>query len=115
PLKPFMVLNNCPSFTMDYKLPSSGMEDAMCIDNLLSMKKKDTVKFVTGNFEDLDRAKEIIDKYQLTEKCNVYISPVFGKIDPADIVEYLKNNKMNYVTMQLQMHKFIWNPNAKGV
>lgn len=114
-LEPFMKLNNRPSFTMDYKLPSSGMETAMCIDNLPLLEKKDTVKFVAGNIGDLEKAKDIIDKYRLTEKCNVYISPVFGKIEPADIVEYMKKNKMNYVTLQLQIHKFIWNPNAKGV
>ena len=114
-LQPYMNLINRPAFTMDYKLPSSGMEGAMCVDNLMMLEKKDTVKFVAGSIGDLERAKEIIDKHCLCKRCNVYISPVFGKIEPADIVEYMKNNKMNNVTLQLQIHKYIWDPNAKGV
>ena len=65
--------------------------------------------------EDLERAKEIIDTYELTERCHVYLSPVFGQIEPADMVAYMKEKNMNGVNLQLQMHKFIWDPNRKGV
>ena len=44
-----------------------------------------------------------------------YISPVFGSIELSDIVDYMKDNNMNGVNMQLQMHKYIWNPEEKGV
>ena len=103
------------SFTMDYKLPDSGMEAYMCIGNMEILRKIDTVKFVSGSIEDLQRTKEIIKQYNLTEKCHIYISPVFGKIDPADIVEFMKDNHMNDVNLQLQLHKFIWSPDKKGV
>ncbi len=115
PLKPFLSLKNRPSMTMDYKLPSSGMEKSMCLENLNLLEKKDTLKFVVGSLQDLDRAKNIIDKHNLTYRCAVYISPVFGKIEPSTIVEFLKQHRMNGVTLQLQIHKIIWNPNAKGV
>lgn len=103
------------SFTMDYKLPDSGMEAHMCLSNMEILRKIDTVKFVSGSIKDLQKANEIIKQYNLTEKCHIYISPVFGKIDPADIVEFMKDNHMNDVNLQLQLHKFIWSPDRKGV
>lgn len=103
------------SFTMDYKLPGSGMENKMFIGNLSLLKPKDTIKFVAGSLLDLKRAKMIIDEYELYNKCHIYISPVFGKIDPADVVEFMKDNHMNNVNLQLQLHKFIWDPEKRGV
>lgn len=104
-----------PSFTLDYKLPDSGMESAMELGNYNYLQAEDTVKFVSGSITDLERAVEIIEKYELTKKCSVYISPVFGKIEPADIVEFMKNKRLNGVKLQLQLHKFIWNPEERGV
>ena len=104
-----------PIFTIDYKLPSSGMEEFMCIDNFRLLGCHDTVKFVSGSIADLEKAAELIDKYRLTQRCHVYISPVFGEIDPADIVEFMEEHKMNGVRLQLQLHKFIWEPTRRGV
>lgn len=114
-LLPFDVINHRPLFTMDYKLPGSGMEDKMNLRNFELLKKNDTVKFVAGSEKDLERAAEIIRTYSLTERCHVYFSPVFGRIAPADIVEFMKKNKLNGVRLQLQLHKFIWDPMARGV
>ncbi|MBQ2153180.1 MAG: putative 7-carboxy-7-deazaguanine synthase QueE [Clostridia bacterium] len=115
PLKPYLVIENRPSFTMDYKLPSSGMEKLMCTDNFYCLDKRDTVKFVAGSQNDLIRAKEMIDKYALCDRCNVYLSPVFGKLEPVSIVEFMKQHRMNNTVLQLQMHKIIWDPDMKGV
>lgn len=104
-----------PSLTVDYKLPSSGMETNMNTDNYSFLRKKDTVKFVIGSEEDLTKAYEIIKSFKLVEKCNVYLSAVFGKIEPKRIVEYMIEKNMNHVNFQLQMHKFIWDPDMKGV
>ena len=114
-LKPFCDIENRPSFTMDYKLPSSGMEKHMCLENFEILEKKDTVKFVSGSIEDLKKALEIIRKYDLSRRCHVYISPVFGSIKPAKIVDFMVENKLNDVNLQLQLHKFIWDPNMRGV
>ena len=114
-LTPFQDLVPRPSFTMDYKLPGSGMEAAMCLDNFALLQQTDTVKFVAGSQEDLERALELIQRYRLPQRCHVYLSPVFGKIDPADMVEFMKQHRLNAVRLQLQMHKFIWDPNQKGV
>lgn len=114
-LKRFSEIKNSPSFTMDYKLPSSNMEKYMDLDNFRYLTEKDTVKFVAGDIKDLEKAREVIEKYSLVGKCAVYISPVFGKIELSSIVEFMKKYKLNGVNMQLQMHKIIWDPEAKGV
>ena len=115
PLDKFSNIENPPSFNMDYKLPSSNMEDKMDLDNFACLNYKDTVKFVASNIKDLENSKLIIDKYSLTNKTNVYISPVFGQINLEKIVDFMKNNKMNGVNLQIQLHKIIWDPNKRGV
>ena len=115
PLKPFMDIPNRPSFTMDYKLPTSGMERFMYPENFKVLDQRDTVKFVCGSEEDLTRSTEIIKEYNLVPRTHVYLSPVFGQIQPADIVEFMKLHHLTGVTLQLQMHKFIWNPEERGV
>ena len=115
-LKDFIdIENNKPSFTMDYKLKSSGMEARMLVENFNYLEKKDTVKFVVGSEEDLIRAKAIIDEFSLIGKCGVYLSPVYGKIDMKYMVEFMKGNNLNGVNLQIQMHKVIWAPEERGV
>ena len=113
-LSPFLKYENT-SFTMDYKLPESDMEKYMDLENLKILRKKDTLKFVASSVNDLKKAKDIIEKYDLIDRVNIIFSPVFGKIELTDIVDFLKDNKLNDVRMQLQMHKFIWAPDERGV
>lgn len=115
PLKPFAEMKNPPSFTMDYKLPGSEMEDKMCLENFSCLTEKDTVKFVVKDYEDLCRARDIIREYQLTGRTHVYLSPVYGEIELEEIVNFMKSNQMNDVTMQIQMHKIIWDSEMRGV
>lgn len=109
----YKCLDNPPSITLDYKSPSSGMENNMLMSNYDYLDNRDTVKFVCGSIEDLEKAKLICRDY--VKKGKIYISPVFGKIEPKDIVNFMIDNNMNNVRLQLQLHKFIWNPNEKGV
>lgn len=114
-LTPFCALEHRPVFTMDYKLPSSGMEQAMQTENFVLLEEQDTVKFVCGSETDLERARAVIEEHQLTRRCHVYLSPVFGAIDGADMVAYMARHRMNGVRLQLQLHKFIWDPEKRGV
>ncbi|MGN1136814.1 MAG: putative 7-carboxy-7-deazaguanine synthase QueE [Oscillospiraceae bacterium] len=114
-ISPFTNISRRPSFTLDYKLPSSGMEKHMLTENYKYLGKTDSVKFVAGSHEDLERAYEIISEYGLTEKCRVFFSPVFGKIAPSEIVDFMLERRLNGVNMQLQLHKFIWDPDMRGV
>lgn len=107
-----------PSFTLDYKLPSSGMQSHMLTANYDDLRPDlDVVKFVTGTMQDLTCALEIIQNYDLTNRCQVYFSPVYGQIAPAVIVEFMKQHAelLHKAKMQLQLHKFIWNPEERGV
>ncbi len=115
PLKDFVSLSPRPAVTADYKLPSSGMEKYMLTENFSYLTLRDAVKFVVGDRYDLARAEEVINKYGLINGCRVYFSPVFGKIKPAEIAEFLKERKLNGVRLQLQLHKIIWEPDMRGV
>lgn len=104
-----------PAFTLDYKLPDSGMEQHMLTENYTYLRECDAVKFVSGSISDLKRAAAVISEYGLTAKCRVYLSPVFGRIEPAEMVEFMKSHGLNGVKLQLQLHKFIWSPDERGV
>ena len=99
---------------MDLKCPSSGMLKKNMYENIQHLKQTDEVKFVMGSREDYEWTKEILNKYELTKKCAVLFSVVFGQIEPVKIVNWLLEDKLN-VRFQLQMHKFIWEPDKKGV
>ena len=104
-----------PVFTLDYKLPSSGCESRMLTSNFKLLMADDTVKFVCGSEEDLIRAREITEEHGLIGRCNIYLSPVFGQMEPARIVDFMMKHRMNGVRLQLQLHKAIWHPEARGV
>lgn len=90
------------------------MEENMFIENYNNLTKNDTVKFVVGNYEDLIKAKNIIERIK-ESGVKLYLSPVFDSIEPKDIVQFMIDNKMNGVNLQLQLHKYIWNPSQRGV
>ncbi len=99
---------------MDLKCPSSGMEKKNLYQNIDFLKSKDEVKFVIGTKEDYIWAKEQIDKFSLVNKAEVLFSPVFNSIEPREIVEWILSDRLN-VRFQLQMHKYIWEPERRGV
>lgn len=99
---------------MDLKCPSSGMIKKNLYENIDSIKSTDEIKFVIGSREDYEWCKEIIKKYDLTNKCDVLFSVVFGELEPVMLVDWILEDKLK-VRFQLQMHKFIWDPAAKGV
>ena len=104
------------SITLDYKCPGSGMEEFMLMENYEYLREYDTVKFVVSDRNDLDKARLVMEKYDLVARgVAVYLSPVFGAIEPREIVEYMIEHKLNGVTHQLQQHKFIWDPDKRGV
>ena len=76
-IKNVKAIENCPSVTLDYKTPYSGMEKFMLTDNYKYLDENDTIKFVCGSIEDLEKTKNIIDTYNLKNRCHLYISPDF--------------------------------------
>lgn len=106
-----LFLDKHTIITMDYKCASSDMEDKMLLDNISKLRKQDVLKFVVSDDNDLDTVQRI---YQNT-KATVYISPVFGRIEPKQIVEYMLEHNMENCRVQVQLHKIIWNPEERGV
>lgn len=101
-------------FTMDWKCLSSNMSSKMLEENIYQIYSKDVLKFVVGCEEDLIQMKQFIRSHTI-HTSNIYVSPVFGKIEPSEIVEFLKHEKLWDVRLQLQMHKFVWPADMRGV
>jgi 7-carboxy-7-deazaguanine synthase len=100
---------------MDLKTPGSGEVDKNLWSNVDHLTKHDEVKFVIGSREDYEWSRDKVEKFDLTIRCRaVLFSPIFGRIDPRQIVEWILADKLN-VRFQLQMHKFIWTPTQRGV
>ena len=91
------------------------MYDRMIWGNYDLLSLQDTVKFVIGDEDDLEAALHVIERYDLTWRCNVYFSPVFGEMDPARIVDFMQEHRLSQATLQLQLHKIIWPNVDRGV
>lgn len=104
------------SFIVDYKTPSSNMEKFMDMENFNILRDRDCVKFVVSSLEDLEKMEEILNTTDLYKtEAEIFVSPVFGNIDPKEIVEFLLKRKLVKIRVQIQMHKVIWDPMMKGV
>ena len=100
---------------MDLKTPSSGECGRNLYANIAHLTERDEVKFVVGSREDYEWTREKMREHDLAAKVGaVLLSPVFGKISPSDIVAWMLEDKLP-ARFQLQMHKFIWEPRARGV
>jgi len=111
---PICNIDDRVNIIMDLKCPSSGMMKKNLYENVNYLKKTDELKFVIGDREDYDWMNEMINKYDLYNKCKILVSVVFGKLEPLDLVNWVLEDKLD-VRFQLQMHKFIWHPETKGV
>jgi len=92
---------------MDLKTPGSGEVDKNLWSNIDHLNTGDEVKFVMGSREDYDWSRDKVQRFDLPSRCRtVLFSPILGRIDPRQIVEWILADKLN-VRFQLQMHKFI--------
>ncbi len=99
---------------MDIKCPGSLMEKRNRWENIESLTAQDEVKFVIANETDYEWAKEVIQKYNLTDRCIILMSPVFGNIENRTLAEWILRDHLQ-VRFQLQIHKYIWDPTKRGV
>lgn len=111
---PICNVDDRVNIIMDLKCPSSGMMKKNLYENINHLKKTDELKFVIGDREDYDWMNEMIIQYDLTNKCKILVSVVFDKLEPLALVNWVLEDKLD-VRFQLQMHKFIWQPETKGV
>jgi 7-carboxy-7-deazaguanine synthase len=99
---------------MDLKCPDSGECDGNRFDNLAALKPTDEVKFVIASRRDFDWAVATVREHQLDRRFTVLLSAVFGAVELADLAAWLLASGLQ-VRLQLQMHKYIWDPQARGV
>lgn len=100
---------------IDVKCPDSKMEPLNRWENLQELRPTDEIKFVLASRADYEFARTIINTYDLGKRtAAVLLSCVFGTIDFKEVVEWILEDHLN-VRFQLQMHKFIWHPETRGV
>ncbi len=112
---PIAGVDSRVSVILDIKCPASGMSGKNDWNNIGCLKQKDEVKFVIADESDYNFSKDIIRKYDLSSKCqNILLSPAFNIMDASQLAGWILRDKLD-VRLNLQIHKFIWDPNAKGV
>ncbi len=100
---------------LDLKCPASGMSKYNDYSNLEYLLPHDEVKFVITDRNDYDFARDIISRYNLVEKVDsILLSPVFNALSNSDLAGWILSDKLK-VRLQLQIHKYIWEPNKRGV
>jgi 7-carboxy-7-deazaguanine synthase len=100
---------------MDIKCPGSGEVDKNDWSNLALLTRRDEVKFVIGDRVDYEFAREVVTREQLAERCGaVLFSPVHGELAPRQLAEWVLADRLP-VRVQLQLHKYIWDAQTRGV
>ncbi len=100
---------------LDVKCPGSGEADRNFWPNLERLNPQDEIKFVIASRADFDFALEVVHKYKLSERRpHLLFSPVWGAVEFKDLADWVLHSGVR-ARMQLQLHKFIWGPDTKGV
>ncbi|HIE94710.1 MAG TPA: radical SAM protein [Acidobacteria bacterium] len=100
---------------MDVKCPGSGECDRNLWDNLSSLTARDQTKFVIADRADYEFAREVTLRHGLDQRCAaVLFSPVHGVLPPVTLAEWVLADRLA-VRVQVQLHKYLWAPDARGV
>lgn len=99
---------------VDVKTPASGESQRMRLDVLDGLRPKDAVKFVVTDEADYRWAADLIRSRGLAERTEVLLSPVHGRLDPQELVQWMLRDRLPG-RLNLQIHKYIWSPEARGV
>lgn len=100
---------------MDLKCPGSGACDKNDWSNIDALSSQDEVKFVIGDRQDYEWSRETVRRYTLAKRCKaVLFSPVFRRLEPQRLAEWILEDGLE-VRLQLQVHKYIWSPDQRGV
>lgn len=101
---------------VDIKCPSSGMMEENDLDNLNRLTGRDELKFVLGTRKDYEYARKILKHRPVDSGWihSVNLSPIFGQLTPKTLAEWILEDHLN-VRLNLQLHKYVWGPEARGV
>lgn len=100
-------------FIVDYKLPASNEMEKMVTSNFTCLRPDDEVKFVIGSREDFDTALAVLNTHYQTG--HVLFSPVFDAMPSAELASLIIKHRLTHVKLNLQVHKYIWDPHRRGV
>lgn len=109
-----IIVDPAVRIILDVKCPGSGMTERMHWPNVERLRAQDEAKFVIQDRSDYEWATNILDRFQLTDRCPVLFSPVFGALDPRQLAEWLLADRRP-IRLQLQLHKHIWTPDMRGI
>lgn len=98
---------------MDVKCPGSGEDGKMLWENFSALTPKDEVKFVIASEEDYRYAKEIVARHCANAPFTVLFSPAFGLLAPDRLAGWMVGDRLD-ARFQLQLHKLVWGPDARG-
>ena len=100
---------------LDVKCPGSGESERNCWENLARVRLHDEVKFVIKDRTDYEFAREVIAQQSLAGRvAAIHFSPVHGVLDPKTLSEWVLADRLP-ARVQLQLHKYIWTPDTRGV
>lgn len=99
---------------LDVKTPGSGVSSAMDFSNFTRLKPSDEVKFIICGRSDYDWARDIVAKFRLTDAAKLLFSPAFGMLPPRQLAKWIIEDRLE-VRLNLQIHKYIFGPDERGV
>jgi 7-carboxy-7-deazaguanine synthase len=100
---------------VDVKCPGSGESDKFCFENLEALESKDQIKFVILDETDYRYARSFLERHKVRDRVDeIIFSPVFGQMPPLQLVEWILRDGLE-VRLGFQLHKFIWDPETRGV
>ena len=99
---------------LDLKCPDSGEVGANDWSNIALLAPHHEVKFVVASRADVRWAAEVIATHRLNERCAVLLSPAWGLVEPSDLVQWMLDDAIP-ARLNIQLHKYLWDPNARGV
>lgn len=99
---------------LDIKCPGSGCSEHMRWDNLKALRSHHEVKFVIADERDFRWAAEQVSSHRLSDRATVLFSPVWGELDPRTLSEWILKAGLP-VRLNIQLHKYLWGPEAEGV
>ena len=100
---------------LDVKCPGSGMEHHFVPENLRHLRAGDEIKFVLTDRADFEFASRFVRERLQASPAGIYFQPAWGLLDPAQLVAWLNTEPPAGVRLSMQLHKFIWEPDRRGV
>jgi 7-carboxy-7-deazaguanine synthase len=99
---------------LDVKTPGSCMSNEMDFSNFDHLKVSDEVKFVICDKSDYDWARDIVAKFRLRDRAKVLFSPAIGMLPPRQLAKWIVEDRLE-VRLNVQIHKYIFGPEERGV